>query len=95
MAPRRRDEKGHRWTAAGVEREVIAIVAELSGEKPKDIKRSVRFEQDLGWDAYYRLRVVKPVRARLHEQLEHDMLASKVRTVGNLIDYVWSLMEGV
>lgn len=92
---KRRDQSGRKWTATQVERAVIAIVAKLSGERQKDITRSLRFEQDLGWDPIYKLSVVKPVRTRLHEQLEHDFLAGKVRTVGQLITYVWSLMEDV
>jgi acyl carrier protein len=91
----RRDDSGVIWTLQQVETEIIAIVAKLTpGADPASISRSTRFGNDLGWDDWYKLRVVKPVRARLHETLA-DAVVKDIKKVGDLIDYVWSRMEDV
>jgi len=90
---RRKDGRGHSWTDGGVERAVIRIVRRLSpGFARKRITRKTRLHQDLGWDDYYPLRVVKPIRAKLHEALE-DRAVLDLRTVGNLVACVWNAME--
>ena len=90
---RRRDDRGHSWTNRGVERAVIRIVRRLSpGFARRPISRKTRLHQDLGWDEYYPLRVVRPVRTTLHVQLE-DRLVLKLKTVGDLVSCVWNAME--
>lgn len=90
---RRKDDRGHSWTDRGVERAVIRIVRRLSpGFARKPISRKTRLHQDLGWDAWYVLRVVKPIRATLHERLE-DRAVLALRTVGDLAGCVWNQME--
>ncbi len=92
-APRRRDALGHRWTGGGVERAVIRIVRRLSpGFARRRITRQTRLHQDLGWDEWYVLRVVKPIRATLHQQIE-DRAVLRLRTVGDLAACVWNAME--
>ncbi len=92
-APRRRDALGHRWTGRGVERAVIRIVRRLSpGFARRPITRKTRLHQDLGWDEWYVLRVVKPIRATLHQQIE-DRAVLRLRTVGELAACVWNAME--
>ena len=72
---------------------MIRIVRRLSpGFARKRITRKTRLHQDLGWDDYYPLRVVKPIRATLHEQLE-DHAVLGLRTVGDLVASVWNAME--
>jgi len=89
----RKDDRGHRWTDQGVERAVIRIVRRLSpGFGRRKITRKMRLHTDLGWDDWYVLRVVKPVRATLHETLE-DRVVLTLRTVGDLVSYVWNKME--
>lgn len=89
----RKDDRGHRWTDQGVERAVIRIVRRLSpGFGRRKITRKTRLHTDLGWDDWYVLRVVKPVRATLHETLE-DRVVLALRTVGDLVSYVWNKME--
>ncbi len=90
---RRRDGLGHRWTDRGVERAVIRIVRSLSpGFARKRITRKTRLAGDLGWDEWYVLRVVRPIRATLHERLE-DRVVLALRSVGDLVGCVWSRME--
>jgi acyl carrier protein len=90
---RRKDDLGHSWTDRGVERTVIRIVRRLSpGFARKPITRKTRLHQDLGWDELYALRVVKPIRTQLHEQLE-DRAVLDLRTVGDLVACVWNAME--
>jgi len=90
---RRRDERGHSWTNRGVERAVIRIVRRLSpGFARRPISRKTRLHQDLGWDEYYPLRVVRPIRATLHVSLD-DHLVLRLRTVGDLVACVWNAME--
>ncbi len=90
---RRRDERGHSWTDRGVERAVIRIVRRLSpGFARKRITKKTRLHQDLGWDEYYPLRVVKPIRAKLHEELD-DRVVLGLKTVGDLVGCVWNAME--
>ncbi len=90
-----RDERGHLWTDRGVERAVIRIVRRLApGFARRPIGRKTRLHTDLGWDAWYVLRVVKPIRTRIHQSLE-DRVVLRLRTVGDLGRYVWSRMEAV
>ena len=92
---RRKDDLGHRWTDGGVERAVIKIVRRLSpGFARKRINRKTRLYSDLGWDEWYVLRVVKPIRVTLHETLE-DRALLNLRTVGDLVRAVWDGMESV
>jgi hypothetical protein len=91
----RRDDSGQTWTLAAVEREIAAILAELApGWHPTSIARTTRFHDDLGFDVWGVLRVVKPVRDRLHETLS-DAVVRGLRKVGDLVDYVWAKMEDV
>jgi hypothetical protein len=92
---RRKDDRGHRWTDRGVERAVIKIVRHLSpGFARKRITKKTRLHTDLGWDEWYVLRVVRPIRATLHENLE-DRVVLTLRTVGDLVRCVWDGMEPV
>jgi len=92
-ATRRRDDLGHSWTVGGVERAAIRIVRHLSpGFARKRITKKTRLHQDLGWDEWYVLRVVKPIRTTLHEQLE-DRAVLQLKTVGDLVACVWNAME--
>jgi hypothetical protein len=36
---------------------------------------------------------VKPVKRRLHESLEDNVVLYEVKTVGDLVKYVWSRMD--
>lgn len=91
---KRKDDSGQAWEDTEVEAAIIRIVAKLSpGFPAKDIRRGTKFG-DLGWDQWYRLRVVKPIRNTLHEKLEDNVVLG-LDTVGDLIDYVWSRMEDV
>ena len=90
---RRKDDLGHFWTDRGVERAVIRIVRHLSpGFARKRITKKTRLHQDLGWDEWYVLRVVKPIRTTLHVQLE-DRVVLELKTVGDLVGRVWGSME--
>jgi hypothetical protein len=92
---RRKDDLGHRWTAGGVERAVIKIVRRLSpGWARRRITRKTRLHTDLGWDEWYVLRVVRPIRATVHESLE-DRVVLTLKTVGDLVRCVWDGMEAV
>ncbi len=88
------DDRGQRWEASAVESAVKAIVASLTpGGTPGTLQRGTKLEADLGWDKWYKLTVVKPVRRALHETLEDNVVLYEVTTVGDLIDYVWSRMD--
>jgi hypothetical protein len=90
---KRKDDRGHLWTDHGVERAVIRIVRRLSpGFARKRITRKTRLHDDLGWDEWYALRVVKPIRTILHERLE-DRVVLGLTTVGDLVACVWNRME--
>ena len=89
----RKDDRGHRWTDQGVQRAVIRIVRRLSpGFGRRKITRNTRLHTDLGWDDWYVLRVVRPIRATLHETLE-DRVVLALKTGGDLVSYVWNGME--
>ncbi len=93
-AVRRKDDLGHAWTRSGVERAVIRIVRRLSpGFERRPITTRTRLHDDLGWDEWYVLRVVKPVRTTLHETLE-DRMVLRLRTAGDLALAVWNAMAG-
>ena len=90
---RRVDDAGHEWEEAEVEATIKDIVAALTpGGTSGALKRATRFQADLGWDKWYKLKVVKPVRRRLHETLEDNVVLYEVKTVGDLVKYVWSRM---
>ena len=92
-AARRKDDLGHSWTAGGVERAVIRIVRRLSpGFARRKITRKTRLHDDLGWDEWYPLRVVKPIRQTLHETVA-DRAVLALKTVGDLVACVWDAME--
>ena len=79
-----------------MERAVRRIVARLTpGKTTRAIKRATKLEADLGWDKWYKLTVVKPVRATLHETLEDNVVLYEVKTVGDLVKHVWSRMDEV
>lgn len=89
----RKDDRGHRWTDRGVERAVIRIVRRLSpGFGRRKITRKTRLHANLGWDDWYVLRVVKPIRLTLHESLE-DRVVLTLKAVGDLVSCVWNGME--
>jgi hypothetical protein len=89
----RKDERGHRWTDRGVERAVVRIVRRLSpGFGRRKLTRKTRLHTDLGWDDWYVLRVVQPIRRTLHEALE-DRVVLAAKSVGDLVSCVWSRME--
>jgi hypothetical protein len=92
----RRDEQGKAWTKAEVQREVFAIVAAKAGVPADTVFADTRFgDGGLGWDAWYKLSVIKPVKTRLHETLSHAIVKNDVDSVGQLITYIWSLMEEI
>jgi len=89
---RRKDDRGHRWTDAGVERAVIRIVRRLSpGWARRKITRRTRLHTDLGWDDWYVLRLAGPVRATLHVSLDDRALLA-LKTVGEVAAGVWNRM---
>lgn len=91
---KRRDDAGRLWTRAQVNAEVRAIVAEIAALPLASIRLTTRFHDDLDWDAWFVLAVVKPIRKRLHEDLA-DTVLLQLATVGDVADYVWARMEVV
>jgi len=91
----RRDDEGQQWTLTAVETTVFDIVTRLTpGLEAGVVSRGTRFGRDLGWDTWYTLRVIGPVRERLHERLP-AALTKRLGSVGQLVDAVWSRMEVV
>jgi hypothetical protein len=91
---KRLDDAGHEWEEAEVEAAIKDIVAALTpGGTSSALKRATRLQADLGWDKWYKLKVVKPVKKRLHESLEDNVVLYEVKTVGDLVKYVWSRMD--
>ena len=88
----RRDEVGGLWTAAQVEEAVFRLVVDLDANAA-GLTRKTRFSADLGWDDWFKLSVIKPVKSRLHESLNATVVLDRVKTVGDLVDYVWAMME--
>lgn len=92
-ADTRRDDKGIAWRESEVATAAIGIVARLNGSSAAGITKSTQFGKNLGWDDWYKLSLIRPVKRQLHEQLAHPVVKNDVKTVGNLIDYIWSLMD--
>jgi len=90
----RRDDAGELWTRAEVNAEVRAVIAELAALPLASVHLSTRFHDDLDWDGWFVLAVVKPIRKRLHEDLADSVLL-RLATVGDVADYVWARMEVV
>jgi len=90
----RRDDAGQAWSLEQVTAEIANILCALDDNlTPKDVKRSASFSGDLGWDDWFKLRLRKPIERRLHESLSAFLIMERVKTVGDLIDYLWSSME--
>lgn len=92
-ADTRRDDKGITWRESEVATAVIGIVARLNGGTAAGMTRATQFGKNLGWDDWYKLSLIRPVKRQLHETLAHPVVKNDVKTVGNLVDYIWSLME--
>ena len=91
---KRVDDADHEWEEAEVEAAIKDIVATLTPKGTSGaLKRATKLEADLGWDKWYKLKVVKPVKRRLHESLEDNVVFYEVKTVGDLVKYVWSRMD--
>jgi len=89
----RRDDSGGYWSAAAVEREILDLVRAIDpNAKRLALKRATTFSGDLGWDDWFKLSVLKPVRKRFHESLSATVVLDRVRTVGDLVDYIWASM---
>lgn len=90
------DDAGKAWDEKDVEAAIKSIVARLTPKtKPGALTRATRLEADLGWDKWYKLKVAGPVRKRLHETLEDNVVLYEVKTVGDLVKVVWSRMDDV
>jgi len=91
---KRRDDRGSLWTLSEVEAEILAVIARLDAKaREPEVTRATRFARDLGWDEWFKLSLLKPVKRRLHETLSAAVVLDRVKTVGDLVDYVWSSME--
>ncbi len=88
----RRDDCGRDWTRGEVEREVRDIVGTLAQLPAGTVTLATRFSEDLDWDSWFVLAVVKPIARRLHEELT-DFVILQLETVGDLVNYVWARME--
>src|SRR5215831_15349533 len=87
----RRDGAGQTWTAAQLLAEIASIICDLDDNlAPADVVRSASFADDFGWDEWFKLRLRKPIEKRLHESLSAYLILERVKTVGDLVDYVWS-----
>ena len=90
----RRDDAGQTWSLEQVVAEITSIVCALDDNlTPQEVKRSATFSGDLGWDDWFKMRLRKPIEKRLHESLSAFLIMERVKTVGDLVDYVWSSME--
>jgi hypothetical protein len=90
----RRDDAGNTWTAARLLAEIAGIICALDDNlTTADVIRSASFADDFGWDEWFKLRLRKPIEKRLHESLSAYLILERVKTVGDLVDYVWSSME--
>lgn len=95
-AERRRDDKGMAWSRKELEVALLGIVASANRSTAKEMSRGTRFgDRGLGWDDWYKLTLVRPVKRQVHVTLSHTMVKNDLKTVGNLFDYVWSLMEPI
>jgi acyl carrier protein len=90
----RRDDAGDTWTLAQVLHQVVAVVCALDDNlSPSEVTHSSSFAKDFGWDEPFRMRLRKPVALQLHEKISAFEIEEQVRTVGDLVDLVWSKMS--
>ena len=88
----RLDDRGKEWTRQQVEHEVRSIVGTAAHVPLGDVMLSTRFQEDLDWDEWFILSLLKPIKRRLHEDLA-DFILLQLETVGDLLSYVWARME--
>lgn len=88
----RLDDTGKTWTRPEVEHQVREIVGSAAHVPLGDILMSTRFQEDLDWDDWFILSLLKPIKRRLHEDLS-DFIMLQLETVGDLASYVWARME--
>ena len=88
----RLDDTGKQWTRPEVEHAVREIVGAAAHVPLGDILLSTRFSEDLDWDDWFILSLLKPIKRNLHEDLG-DFIMLQLETVGDLVSYVWARME--
>lgn len=88
----RLDDNGKTWTRTEVEHAVRDIVGTAAHVPVRDILLSTRFQEDLDWDDWFILSLLKPIKRQLHEDLG-DFIMLQLETVGDLVSYVWARME--
>lgn len=88
----RLDDRGKSWTRHEVEHELRSIVGAAAHVPLGDVLLSTRFQEDLDWDEWFILSLLKPIKRRLHEELS-DFIMLQLETAGDLVTYVWSRME--
>jgi acyl transferase domain-containing protein len=81
---------------ASPEKGVLAVIADVGGYPVAELGRSTRLAEDLGYDSLLQLRLVNRLQAE-YPQLAHITVGEvlpKVRSVGDLIDFVTQWFEG-
>jgi hypothetical protein len=92
----RLDANGGRWTLPEVEAEIVSIVRDLDPKASAILlTRSTRFARDLGWDDWYELGLLGPVDRKLHVGLSAAVLLERVKSLGDLTDYVWASLRAI
>ncbi len=78
---------------ASIDEKVIGIIAERTGQKPEAIKRESQIIADLGADSLDTVEIVMQIEEVFNIKVPEEA-ASKLRTVGDAIDYVKANQKG-
>ena len=75
------------YTADGIRKDFISIIAKLAGRKPEDLADDNRFLEDLGFDSLKSMEAISRISDEYDFEPDLDEIMS-LQTIGEVITYL-------